>query len=58
MFKIINGKITLVEVARGVRIKEDIIDQIPFKINISKNLKKISKNIYYEKKIGLKKKIN
>ena len=58
LFKIINGKITLVEVARGVRIKEDIIDQIPFKINISKNLKKISKNIYYEKKIGLKKKIN
>ena len=55
LFKIINGKITLIEVARGVRIKEDIIDQIPFKINISKNLKKISKNIYYEKKIGLKK---
>ena len=58
LFKIINGKITLIEVARGVRIKEDIIDQIPFKINISKNLKKMSKNIYYEKKIGLKKNIN
>ena len=57
LFKIINGKITLIEVARGVRIKEDIIDQIPFKIKISKNLKKISKNIYYEKKIGLKKNI-
>ena len=57
LFKIINGKITLIEVARGVRIKEDIIDQIPFKIKISKNLKKISKNIYYEKK-WFKKKIN
>ena len=56
VFKIINGKITLIEIARGVRLKEDIINQISFKINISKNLKKISQNIYFDKKIGLKKK--
>ena len=37
-------------------MKEDIINQISFKINISKNLKKISQNIYFDKKIGLKKK--
>ena len=56
VFKIVNGKITLIEIARGVRLKEDIINQISFKINISKNLKKISQNIYFDKKIGLKKK--
>ena len=43
VFKIINGKITLIEIARGVRLKEDIINQISFKINISKNLKNITK---------------
>ena len=58
VFKIINGKITLIEIARGVRLKEDIINQISFKINISKNLKKISQNIYFDKKIGLKKNLN
>ncbi len=57
VFKIINNKITLVEIARGIRLKEDIIDQISFKINVSRNLKKIDKKIYYESKIGLKKKI-
>ncbi len=55
LFKIIKGKITLIEIARGIRLKEDIIDQIPFRINVLKNLKKIPKNIYYDKKIGLKK---
>ena len=55
VFKIINGKITLIEIARGVRLKEDIIDQISFTIGISKKLKKISKNIYSSQKIGLKK---
>ena len=55
VFKIINGKITLIEIARGVRLKEDIINQISFKIKVSTNLKKISKSIYFDKKIGLKK---
>ena len=57
VFKIIKGKITLIEIARGIRLKEDIIDQISFKISISKNLKTISKNIYLDGKIGLKKKL-
>jgi propionate CoA-transferase len=55
VFKFINNKITLVEIGQGVRLKEDIIDQINFPINISKKLKRIKKNLYLEKKIGLKK---
>ena len=55
VFKMIDGKITLIEIARGVRLKEDILNQISFKIKVSKNLKRISKSIYFDKKIGLKK---
>ena len=55
VFKFINNKITLVEIGQGVRLKEDIVDQINFPINISKKLKRIKKNLYLEKKIGLKK---
>lgn len=55
VFKMIKGKITLVEIANGVRLKEDIINQIDFPINISKNLKTISRKIYKNKKIGLNK---
>ena len=51
----IDGKITLIEIARGVRLKEDILNQISFKIKVSKNLKKISRSIYFDEKIGLKK---
>ena len=58
VFRFINNKITLVEIAQGIRLKEDIINQINFPIKISKNLKLISKNIYLEKKIGLKKILN
>ncbi len=55
VFKFINNKVTLVEIGRGVRLKEDIINQINFPISISKNLKRIKKNLYEVKKIGLKK---
>ena len=55
VFKFINNKVTLVEIGRGVRLKEDIINQINFPISISKNLKQIKKNLYEVKKIGLKK---
>ena len=36
-------------------LKEDIVNQISFKIRVSKNLKTISRSIYFDKKIGLKK---
>lgn len=55
VFQFIDNKITLIEIAYGVRLKEDIIDQVNFKIKISKNLKKIPKKIYLEKKMELKK---
>jgi propionate CoA-transferase len=55
VFQFIKNRITLIEIAQGVRLKEDIIDQIDFPINVVKNLKKISKKIYLEKKIGLRK---
>ena len=55
VFRFINNKITLVEIAQGVRLREDIINQINFPIKISKKLKRIPKKLYLEKKIGLKK---
>ena len=55
VFKFINNKITLVEIGQGVRLKEDIVNQINFPINISKKLKRIKKNLYLENKIGLRK---
>ena len=55
VFQFIRNRITLIEIAQGVRLKEDIIDQIDFPIRVVKKLKKISKKIYLEKKIGLRK---
>ena len=55
VFKMINNKITLTEIAPGIRIKEDIIDKISFPIKISQKLKKISNKIYLNKNFGLKK---
>ena len=55
VFQFIRNRITLIEIAQGVRLKEDIIDQIDFPIKITKKLKKIPKKIYLEKKIGLRK---
>lgn len=55
VFKFIKNKITLIEIAQGIRLKEDVLDQINFSINVSRKLKRISKNLYLEKKIGLKK---
>jgi propionate CoA-transferase len=57
VFKYIKNKITLVEIAQGVRLKEDVINQINFPIVVSKKLKRIPKKLYLEKKIGLKKKL-
>ena len=56
VFKYIKNKITLVEIAQGIRLKEDIINQINFPFIVSKKLKRIPKKLYLEKKIGLKKK--
>tara|TARA_Y100000590_G_C15253730_1_gene838466 strand:- start:7 stop:705 length:699 start_codon:yes stop_codon:yes gene_type:complete len=55
VFKIINNKITLIEVAPGIRIKQDIIDKISFPIKVSKKLKRIASKIYLNKNFGLKK---
>ena len=55
VFQFINNKVTLIEIAHGVRLKEDIIDQINFSIKISEKLKKIPKKIYLEKKMHLRK---
>ena len=55
VFKFIKNKITLIEIAQGVRLKEDILNQINFPIKISNKLKRISKSLYLNKKIGLKK---
>jgi|TARA_B110000444_G_scaffold244683_1_gene264367 propionate CoA-transferase len=57
VFKYIKNKITLVEIAQGIRLKEDIINQINFPFIVSKKLKRIPKKLYLEKKIGLKKKL-
>ncbi|MBE5970430.1 MAG: acyl CoA:acetate/3-ketoacid CoA transferase [Lachnospiraceae bacterium] len=55
VFKLIDGKVSLIEIAPGLDIKKDILDNMDFVPEISKDLKEMDKEIFNETWGGLKK---
>ena len=54
VFKLIDHKMTLIEIAPGIDLQRDIIDRIGFVPDISKDLKEMPKEIFNETWNGLK----
>lgn len=48
VFKLIDGKMTIVEIAPGIDLKKDILDQIDFEPAISEDLKTMEPGIFRE----------
>jgi len=54
VFELINGVVTLTEIAPGIDVEKDILPHMEFKPAIAPNLKTISSDIYYPEWGGLK----
>ena len=51
--KIIDGKMTITEIAPGIDLQKDILDQMDFKPEIAKDLKLMDERMFSEKWGGL-----
>lgn len=49
VFKLIDGKMTIVEIAPGLDLKKDILDQIDFEPAVSEELKEMDPGLFSEK---------
>lgn len=54
VFKLIDGKVVLTEIAPGMNLQKDIIDQMGFVPEISKDLKEMDARIFKEEKMNIK----
>ena len=54
VFKLIDHKMTLIEIAPGIDLQKDVLDQIGFKPEIAPDLKLMDEGIFHEKWGGLK----
>ena len=53
VFKLINGKMTIIEVAPGIDLEKDILNQMDFRPEISPDLKEMDPGMFTEKWDGL-----
>ena len=53
VFKLIDGKVVLTEIAPGVDLEKDIISQIGFKPEIANDLKLMDERIFKEEKMNI-----
>lgn len=53
VFELIDGKLTLTEIAPGVDLQKDILDQMEFVPTISKDLKEMDTRLFKDEKMGL-----
>lgn len=53
VFELLEGKLTLTEIAPGVDLQKDILDQMEFMPAISENLKEMDARLFREEKMGL-----
>ena len=51
--QIVDGKMTIIEVAPGIDLQKDILDQMDFKPEIAKDLKLMDEGMFCEKWGGL-----
>ena len=54
IFKLVQEGLMLIEIAPGVRMKEDVLDMMGFKPIISEDLKEMDGNIFSDELLGLK----
>lgn len=54
VFRLVDGKVVLTEVAPGVDLQKDILDQIGFKPEISEHLEQMDERIFREGPMGMK----
>ena len=52
VFKLIDHKITLIEIAPGLDLQKDVLDQMDFKPEIAKDLKVMDESIFRDEKWG------
>jgi propionate CoA-transferase len=57
VFRLVDGKMTLVEIAPGIDLQKDILAQMDFLPAISRNLKQMDEGLFHETWCGLRKKI-
>lgn len=55
VFELIDGKLTLTEIAPGIDLDKDVLAQMEFKPNISKNLKSMDVCLFQDNVMGLAK---
>ena len=53
VFRLLNGKVTLTEIAPGVDLQKHILDKMEFKPEIAPDLKLMDMRLFREKKMGL-----
>ena len=54
VFKLIDGKLTLIEIAPGVDLQKDVLDQMEFKPYIAEDLKLMDARLFTDEVMGLK----
>jgi propionate CoA-transferase len=54
VFKLIDGKVTLVEIAEGLDIERDVVDAMGFRPEIAKDLKPMPSFVFANERIGLR----
>lgn len=54
VFKLIDGKLTLIEIAPGVDLQKDVLDQMEFKPYIAEDLKLMDVRLFTDEVMGLK----
>ena len=54
VFKLIDGKLTLIEIAPGVDLQKDVLDQMEFKPYIAEDLKLMDARLFTDEIMGLK----
>jgi len=58
VFRLTDGKVTLIEIAPGINLERDIISQMDFKPMIFSDLKIMDQNIFFERTMNLNNMIN
>lgn len=53
VFELLNGKLTLIEIAPGVDLQKDVLGQMEFEVAIADDLKLMDERLFREEKMGL-----
>ena len=53
VFKLMNGKVVLTEIAPGIDVQKDVIDQMGFVPEIAEDLKEMDARIFREEKMNI-----